>query len=62
MSVYRRSHRQQRCQRWCPETGEWADCAFDEPETRVRKPTEDFEVQGPLSVPIKTLLSATGHQ
>ncbi len=68
MSTYRRSVKQKRTQRWEPETGQWKDCAFDEPETRVRKPREgllvvpggDLDWDGPATIPIDWLIAQLG--
>ncbi len=64
MSVYRRN--KVRCQRWNQETGVWADCPLNEPETRVRKATEgmvvgkteDFTAEGALTGNIEDLMAA----
>lgn len=43
MSLYRR-YKDGRTQRWFPESGTWADCAPDEPQTRQRRPNEGMMV------------------
>lgn len=65
MSCYRRNEAMQRAQRWDYVSAVWHECNYDEPEVRVRPAnegmivfeTEDFESEGPLIVPIQSILA-----